>query len=153
MGDASAVEDAEVLLEAMDGVRRTVARLPAMVADHAGLHPSRMVALGCIADGGSMVSDVAAATLLSVSAASRTVDVLVDDGLVDRARDPGNRRAVALSLTPSGEELVTELRRHFVVDLLAPIAAELGTQRTHEVAAALHDLVAAVSTHLATRPD
>lgn len=139
---------AEHLLGVMDGVQRTVSRLPELVARHADLPTSRMAALGAIARGGTMVSDVAAATMLSVSAASRTVDVLVDDGLVHRAQDPDNRRAVVLTLTEEGVALSEELRAYVLAEFLEPVAADLGAVRTREVADALQDLVAAIARRL-----
>ena len=41
---------------------------------------------------------------LDKSTVSRTVDGLVNLGLVDRRTDPGNRRSIILSLTPGGKK-------------------------------------------------
>ena len=146
MVDDDARDDAaERLLTTMDGTRTTVSRLPTLIAAHAGLPPSRLAALGRIAAGGAGITDVADATLLSVSAASRTVDALVDEGLVDRARDPDNRRSVVLSLTAEGAALAEDLREHFRQAYVEPVVDRLGPARVREVAAALDDLVAALA--------
>lgn len=56
-----------------------------------------------IRDHGPMsMMDLAGHMELDKSTVSRTVDGLVKDGLVDRAVNPDNRRAVTLDLTSSG---------------------------------------------------
>lgn len=49
---------------------------------------------------------------ISNPTASGLVDRLVQNGLVERAPDPQDRRAVCISLTPSGEKLVVKFRHH-----------------------------------------
>lgn len=48
------------------------------------------------------INDIAAAQHITLSAASRLVDRLVADGLVDREPDPTDRRATALRITDEG---------------------------------------------------
>ncbi|WP_076465410.1 MarR family winged helix-turn-helix transcriptional regulator [Actinomyces mediterranea] len=48
------------------------------------------------------INDIAVAQHITLSAASRLVDRLVTDGLVDREPDPTDRRATALRITDEG---------------------------------------------------
>jgi DNA-binding MarR family transcriptional regulator len=50
------------------------------------------------------LNQVAARVKRGAPAVSRAVDALVRAGLVDRQPDPGNRRRLALRLTPEGRE-------------------------------------------------
>lgn len=91
------------------------------------LTPGQLAALLAVEDGATSVSDVAHACLSHVSNASRTVDVLVRDGLVDRSRDLGDRRVVLLSLTTHGRTRLSRLHRHrdhFMAAALADFRAE-----------------------------
>ncbi len=56
--------------------------------------------------GGYMVTDVANFLGVSNAAASRAVDRMVRRGLLDRTEAESDRRAVHISLTPAGRELV-----------------------------------------------
>jgi len=58
------------------------------------------------ATGGYSVSNLAEFMGVSTAAASRAVDRLVKRGLLNRAEAADDRRAVQLSLTPSGAELL-----------------------------------------------
>jgi DNA-binding MarR family transcriptional regulator len=55
------------------------------------------------------VSSVAEVLHLSQPATSQLVDRLVQERLVDRAEDPGDRRRKRLAITPRGVRLVTRL--------------------------------------------
>jgi len=62
------------------------------------------------------------------------VSALLDRGLIDRKRDPADRRRLVLTLTPEGEALlsrfrgpVEELEARMLSDLTAKQAAELRT--------------------------
>lgn len=69
-------------------------------------------ALAVVAHRGKcMMSDLAAELRVDASAATRTVRRLTDAGLLSRATSPADARAVVVSLTPAGEELVHELSR------------------------------------------
>jgi DNA-binding MarR family transcriptional regulator len=46
-----------------------------------------------------------------MSSASQMVERLVGQGVVHREQDAGNRRQLAIRLTPAGEALVAELQR------------------------------------------
>lgn len=59
-----------------------------------------------IADGNGSVSDLADCMHLNRSNISRSVDELVNSGLVDREQDIRDRRNVNLTLTDRGKELI-----------------------------------------------
>jgi DNA-binding MarR family transcriptional regulator len=59
-----------------------------------------------IADGNTSVSDLADCMHLNRSNISRSVDELVNSGLVDRKQDSRDRRNVNLTLTDHGKELI-----------------------------------------------
>lgn len=58
------------------------------------------------------VGDVARVLAVHPSNATRTVDRLVGDGLLDRRDSPRDRRQVELTLTPAGRDLVGTVMRH-----------------------------------------
>ncbi len=92
-----------------------------------------VAAIGAIHAGAVKVGDVATLTRTHVSSASRTVDALVEAGLVLREQDPTDRRAVVLSLTEAGrdrqrryDELVVELMRDSLTELDDDQLADFG---------------------------
>lgn len=98
---------------------RLIARLRAVVGRGAeelerrmGLSSGQLAALRSIDDGATGVGDVARACVTHMSNASRSVDALVRDGLVDRSTDPRDRRAVILTLTDDGTATRAEMDRH-----------------------------------------
>lgn len=62
-------------------------------------------------DGGHQVNEIARMMGVSPAAASKSVDKLVRMGLVRREAQPGNRRAMLLTLRQKGDELVREYDR------------------------------------------
>lgn len=65
------------------------------------------------ADRGSMnLGDVAEVLSVHPSNATRLVDRLVQEGLLDRRDDPQNRRQLQLTLTQSGHRLVDSVLQH-----------------------------------------
>lgn len=134
-GDAEA-QAVRRLTDTMAGVSAAVQRLPVVIGERFDLHPTRLAALRSVGSGRRRVSDVADATFLSVSAASRTVDSLVDDGLLNRETDPENRRAVILTLTPKGEALMDDIRDFFETFVFG-IVERIGADRLDEVSDAL----------------
>jgi DNA-binding MarR family transcriptional regulator len=57
------------------------------------------------------LGDLARELGVAMSSASQMVERLVGQGVVHREQDAGNRRQLAIRLTPAGEALVTELQR------------------------------------------
>lgn len=82
--------------------------------DHArwGLSPHQSRALLAItrADAGMRVSALAGRLHIAPRSATEVADALEELGLVERAADPSDRRAVLLTLTDRGREVATEVR-------------------------------------------
>lgn len=77
--------------------------------------------------------------LVSAPVVTRLTAGLVDAGLVDRARDPNDRRAVRLTLTAAGRRRVIAMRRALLAaatELLDPLPED----RRAAVATALEEL-------------
>ena len=76
---------------------------------------------------GAMLGDVAGFLTLTLSAASKLVDGLVNADLVARASDPRDRRKIALKLTVSGEIKFNTVRQAaavFLAERVAPLPPE-----------------------------
>jgi DNA-binding MarR family transcriptional regulator len=72
------------------------------------------------------VQDVSAEIGITVGAASKVVDRLERDGLVERRPNPGDRRSSLISLTPRGAEALRSAeaaRADVLADVLDPDAA------------------------------
>jgi DNA-binding MarR family transcriptional regulator len=73
---------------------------------------------------------------ISPASTSRLIDILVDAGWADRARDPQDARAVLLTITPGGRQEIERLRRDNVANLAADLAS-LGPEERDTLAAAV----------------
>jgi len=84
--------------------------------------PSKLRALDVLArQGGLRVGELAAQVGIDDATATRLVDRLEAAGVVERQREPGDRRATTVVLTPGGEELVAAIatqRQLFFCDVL-----------------------------------
>lgn len=100
----------------------------AAVEDVADLTQVR--ALVVVASRGSVsLGELATATGVHLTRASRLCDRMVGKGLIDRADDPSNRRQLTLTLTPTGQQVVrTMIRRRRAA--IEPILDRLSTQMT-----------------------
>lgn len=97
----------------------------AAAAGRSGQAPAALVALDQFAEG-STIEELSAVLGLTHSATVRLVDALVADGLVGRRRRRGDRRAVAVALTPSGRRAALRIiraRREAVQDVLGGLSA------------------------------
>jgi MarR family transcriptional repressor of emrRAB len=95
-----------------------------LAAEHGGAAPAALVALTTFLDGCS-VEQLSAVVGLSHSATVRLVDKLEHRGLV-RRRPAGDRRAVAVQLTPSGRatgSAILDDRAEAISDLLNGLSA------------------------------
>lgn len=88
------------------------------------------------ADGAARVQDVAAALLITVGAASRIVERLVADGLIERAPHETDRRSHHLRLSPAGRRASDATTTAFDA-ALADVFRGLDDDRL----AALHELL------------
>jgi len=82
------------------------------------------------------LGELAEATSLHLSTASRMCDRLVGMGLLDRADDPANRRQLTLTLTSEGRRLVQEVMRQRKL-ALEPLLATLSKRRRTQLVTSL----------------
>lgn len=117
----------------------------AAVEDVADLTQVR--ALVIVASQGSVsLAQLASGANLHVTRASRMVDRLVKDGLINRADDPTNRRQVALTLTSAGERVVRRVmqrRREAIEPILAALTRQMSKPRRAELVTLLREFAVA----------
>lgn len=94
-------------------------------------------------EGGTSLTDLAAALGLDLSTVSRVADGLVRRGLLKREADPGDRRRLALFLTNTGRELVEVINRG-MNEYVHRILRQIPAQKRQIVLEGLDLLVAAV---------
>jgi DNA-binding MarR family transcriptional regulator len=84
------------------------------------------------------LNEIAAAVGKGAPAVSRSVDVLVRAGLIERTQDPDNRRRLALRLTKAGEEELAA--RPFVQSAFSSKLDRLATSELRAVERAIEIL-------------
>jgi DNA-binding MarR family transcriptional regulator len=92
-----------------------------------------------LGDGPMPQAEIARRLLVTAPVVTRLAGSLVDAGLVERGRDPNDRRTVRLALTPSGRRQAAAMRRDLLAaarELLEPLPPE----RRAAVASALEEL-------------
>jgi len=105
-GDADPTTD---LIEALSQLARVLRTFPLDEADV--VNPAQMIVLGRLFHrGGARLTELADALGCDLSVASRHVNLLVERGLADRTRDPGDGRASQFWLTPAGAALLDRNR-------------------------------------------
>lgn len=121
------------------------ARSMAAVEDVADLTQVR--ALVVVASRGSVsLSELAAATSIHLTRASRLCDRMVANGLINRADDPADRRQLTLTLTPAGKQVVRTVmqrRRAAIERILTRMTEHMTMSRRAEMAALLREFAAA----------
>jgi DNA-binding MarR family transcriptional regulator len=104
-------------LETTARLRAVIGRLsrrlrPTPGALAAGLTPTRTsVLLSVVREGRIGLSDLAASEAVNPTQLSRVIAQLVDDGLVERSADQGDRRAAWVKPTVAGKRLAERIRR------------------------------------------
>jgi DNA-binding MarR family transcriptional regulator len=94
--------------------------------------------------------EVARRLMVTAPVVTRLASTLVEAGLVERHPDPGDKRAVRLTLTPTGRRRARAMRRDLLAaahELLEP----LPEKRRAAVAAALEELQILLPDHSARR--
>jgi DNA-binding MarR family transcriptional regulator len=122
----------EDLIAALDAVMPRYARVlrHALTAD--GDDQLSLPQLRCLqamagTEGPALTTRLARALLVTPPTMTRTIDGLVERGLVERHPDPVNRRQIGLILTPAGRAALARSEtvvRDRLRSLLAPLAAE-----------------------------
>jgi DNA-binding MarR family transcriptional regulator len=116
--------------ELAERLRLAVARTARRLRQEAvgGLSPSLSSALASIDRHGPLTpSALAAREQIQRPTATRIVDRLVDDGLVERTPDPEDRRRLQLAVTPTGRATLRASRRRKTA-LLARALDRLGPE-------------------------
>lgn len=121
------------LLDSWGQVQSLMARLPTVVEERFGIPRHRFHVLTAVQRGATRIQDIADANWTSVSAASRTVDGLVRDGIVDRRPDPDDRRASLVTLTARGQATM-DLVRTWAEGMVVEMVEALGPARVGRVA-------------------
>lgn len=103
-------EATTALLEAWQQVDALAQRFGPLMEQRFEIPRHRLLALGAVTRGATRIQDIAAASMTSESAASRTVDGLVQDGWLHREPDPQDRRATHVTLTGEGRRRMDEVR-------------------------------------------
>src|SRR5437763_394407 len=96
-------------------LRVALARVNRRLRQEAGgeIGPTLTAALATISRHGPITpSELANRERVQRPTATRLVAKLEDRGLLSRAADPGDARSSLLSITPEGEALLGEMRRH-----------------------------------------
>lgn len=118
---------------------------------HPDLRPAYGFALQAIGSDGTTLSEAGRRLGVSKQAATKTVGKLVELGYVERAVDPGDARAVRITITRRGRdclqasaEIFEDLRREWV--------RELGADRVRALEDDLSTMVSQAEVHLGDLP-
>jgi DNA-binding MarR family transcriptional regulator len=104
------------------------------------------------AEGPAYAAQLARALLVTPPTMTRTLDALVERGLVERHPDPANRRQIALQITAEGQALVD--RYEAVISAhLHTLIAPLPADRQERLLLALQDLGALLNDALGMEGD
>ena len=95
-----------------------------------------------VSRGATTLSDLAAASGLHLSSASRVCDRMVHDGLLDRTDDPSDRRSLQLTITDRGADLVARVAQARGA-AIGPILRRMTSPRRAELISALNDFTEA----------
>jgi DNA-binding MarR family transcriptional regulator len=110
---------------------------PAPAAVAAGLTPTRSsVLLSVVREGRIGLSDLAASESVNPTQLSRAIAQLVQDGLVERSSDEGDRRAAWVEPTAAGKRLAERIRRERT-DALNMALQELPADERDRIVSAL----------------
>jgi DNA-binding MarR family transcriptional regulator len=113
------------------------------LSKQSGLSMSQMGTLFRLYHGGFCgVSELADHLGVTNAAASQMIDRMVQQGLLERAEDPNDRRAKNISLTPQSRQLVEasiEARRRWIEQL----TTQLTLDQQQSISQALHTLTEA----------
>lgn len=99
----------QTLLRSVEAFSRALRESSLGVAREIGCSKGTLAVVRILQREGTLqVGDIAHALRVDISVASRQVSQLVDDGLVERAVDDGDRRVRTVRLSPAGRSLAVE---------------------------------------------
>ncbi|MET0788015.1 MAG: MarR family transcriptional regulator [Cellulomonas sp.] len=100
----------QALLRSVEAFSRTLRESSLGLARDIGCSRGTLAIVRILERRGTLqVGDIAHVLRVDISVASRQVSQLVDDGLVERAVDDGDRRVRTVRLTPAGRSLSAEI--------------------------------------------
>lgn len=138
-------QEAAAVLAACRVLVAVSAQSMAAVEDVADLTQVR--ALVVVASRGSVsLSELAAATNIHLTRASRLCDRMVASGLINRGDDPSNRRQLTLTLASGGEQVVRAVmrrRRQALEPILNRMSEQMTKSRRAELVSLLRDFAVA----------
>lgn len=103
-----------------------------------------------VAEGSSTLTELRTPSTLSLAAVSESVDLLVQRGLLARAVDPLDRRAIAISITPNGRRALSDATS--VLDRLgSELVEEIGVEDAERLRDVLDLITARVTDRLRSR--
>lgn len=119
----AAVELSETLRETLALIHQRSVGDTLVIMNDAGITMAQMVTLFALGKFGEhSVCDIADRLHLSAAAASHLVERLVVAGLVERVEDAGDRRQKRVSISKSGEQLISRLNRSRVLEFTVALA-------------------------------
>jgi DNA-binding MarR family transcriptional regulator len=111
------------LLEVLGHVVRNLSRLSGGLEEGLPLTPTQRVTLFEVLEAEPVrLNDLADRLGVSPPTASRAVDALLEHGLLERAPDPADRRAVRISVTDRGRSIVDERKARVLAAFLPAVA-------------------------------
>ncbi|HET7647889.1 MAG TPA: MarR family transcriptional regulator [Gaiellaceae bacterium] len=137
--------DTAAILDELGRLLRQLTRLVGGADDeHPPMTASQRIALVELGQEGPLrVNDLAHRLGTSAATASRAVDALETLGLVTRAPEAGDRRALSIGLTPAGRELLDE-RRSRAAEAFTPATAALSAADRRELLRLLERMTSAL---------
>jgi DNA-binding MarR family transcriptional regulator len=103
-------------------------------------------------EGPAYAAQLARTLLVTPPTMTRTLDALVERGLVERQPEPANRRQIALVITPEGQALVDRYEAVIAAHLHTLVAPLSGDQQ-ERLLLALQDLGALLNDDLGIEED
>lgn len=136
-------DSVEKLVEYMTRIQRHLRARRASAWLEQDLTMQQAKTLFFLADGPRRMSGIARRFRVETPSATTMIDRLVTKGLVERGRDPSDRRAVICSLTTTGRETV-ERFWSLRTARFEELAAELNEDELSEVVSAMEIMVDAI---------
>jgi DNA-binding MarR family transcriptional regulator len=145
------VADTAAILDQLGRLIRQLTRLTGGAEETPQMTATQRIAIVELAHDGPMrLNDLARRMGVSAPTASRAVDALEALGLVGRAPDPDDRRALRLDLTPAGRTLFGE-RTARAVEAFAPAAKSLSAAEQKQLLALLERMASRLGASEPTR--
>ena len=136
--------DDELLLRELGQLIRQLTRLVGGADDGPPMTATQRIALVELGDEGPLrLNDLAKRMGTSTPTASRAVDVLEALGLVTRAPESGDRRALSIDVSARGRDLLDERLRR-AAEAFRPAAATLSADDRRELLALLSQMTDAL---------